>query len=246
MTGGRRAYVQAPWTVVSPRRWREFQVCPRRYHNRYVLNLPEDDQFGEPARLGLAVHEELHARHDRPGRHDDSGLVRDDLPPQPRLLEAVRRHLELCPASGRTDPTYVGGELERYWLLRRDRILVSGRLDALWRCADGTLEVHDYKTGSAPDGDAQRFAIQTYALLAATTLPRPPGVRVVIERLLGEHHGAAVTVADGPFLRAALEAVRHAGSVLAGKGFAATPSPVTCGRCSYRAICPAGVAPPVP
>lgn len=226
-----------PLVVVGPTRRRIFDLCPRRFRNEHLLGVPSDTAEPAPASVGRVVHEELAARHEDPESHDDGRMVTGEAvrAAGPVADAAVRAHQRLCP---RGRARYLGGEVALSWAPARERLLLSGRVDALWEHPDGTLEVRDYKTGVVPTRLRDDFAVGVYGLLVAARRPRPPGIVVSYERLVGEPAVVSVVV-DRELLAAALDTVRgFAARLRAERSFAATPSPPVCRVCPYAPTCP--------
>ncbi|MDP8978019.1 MAG: PD-(D/E)XK nuclease family protein, partial [Actinomycetota bacterium] len=133
---------------------------------------------------------------------------------------------------------YLGGEVVLSWAPARERILLSGRVDALWEHPDGTVEARDYKTGVVPGDLRGDFAAGAYALLVAARRPRPPRIVVSYERLTGQPAVVSVVV-DRQLLAGALDAVRSfAAHLRAERAYAAAPSPPVCRMCPYAGTCP--------
>lgn len=222
--------------ILNATRIRSFLACPRRFFLAYVLNLVGDEVDSDASVLGHAVHRELYERHREFERHDDEGVVANDVPFDSFVTSRVAGHKGLCPA--RTGATYLGGEVDLRWLLRSKNLLVTGRADALWRHDDGTLELRDYKTGHCPDSLEDDFAAQLYLLLAATHPLRPSSVRVVYERL-GPQPLTVTLEGSEPRITAVVAALRTlADRIRQERAFEATPSDLHCNSCSFRGICP--------
>lgn len=224
--------------IVSPSRLRDFHGCRQRFHLTHVLGLRDaPDEAEHPGTgIGLHVHAELDARHRHPDRHDDPDPVDPDTPDDPAVRRAVQSHLALCP-TGRA--TYVGGELDLRWYLPSKAVLVTGRVDALWRYPDGTLEVRDYKTGSVPEHLEDDPGALLYAALAAAQPPVSPRVRVVYERLGGERPGIVSLEADARLLqRAHRSVVELAEQMRRERLFPPSPHPTRCHFCPFAASCP--------
>ena len=225
--------------VLSASRIRDFTECPRRFFLAHVLRVPlAESSPGDAAELGLAAHAELFARHADMARHDSPGIVSEHVPNDPWIIGRVAAHGEVCPLE---DAEYLGGELDMRWLNRRKAVLVTGRVDALWRHRDGTVEVRDYKTGrgaSRVEDLADDLGALVYLLLGAA-VPGTRRVRVTYE-LLGEETARVVSLDASPTLIAdAISLVETtADRIRRERNFAATPSASMCGRCSYRSLCP--------
>jgi RecB family exonuclease len=235
--------------VLNASKLKDFATCPRRYFLGSVLKLARaDTDEGGRAQLGSAVHAELFARHEDMHTHDNLEPVDGSLGLTPAAMTMVRRHRALCPA--KLDPrlgagpsgdeaTYLGGERDLHWLIIRRAVLVTGRIDALWRHRDGTIEVRDYKTGACPESLAEDIGAQIYLLLAANLPERPTKIRVTYESL-GRDEPQAVSIdADRSILANALRLVtEHAEHIRKERTFPAYPSAIACGTCPYQHLCP--------
>ncbi len=231
--------------VLNASKLKDFATCPRRYFLGSVLKLARaDTDEGGRAQLGSAVHAELFARHEDMHTHDNSEPVDGSLGLTQTAMSMVRRHLELCPShpkhheSGET-ARYLGGERDLHWLIIRRALLITGRIDALWRLPDGTIEVRDYKTGACPDSLEEDIGAQIYLLLAANLPERPTNIRVTYESL-GRDEGQTVSIdATHSNLAQALRLVTdHAEHIRKERTFPAYPSVVACGTCPYAHLCP--------
>lgn len=235
--------------VLNASKLKDFATCPRRYFLGSVLKLARaDTDEGGRAQLGSAVHAELFARHEDMHTHDSSEPVDGSLGLTPTALSMVRRHRELCPAipsrSGQNDesagtPVYLGGERDLHWLIIRRAVLVTGRVDALWRYPDGTIEVRDYKTGTCPESLDDDIGAQIYLLLAANLPERPTKIRVTYESLGRDEPQAISIEANRTVLANALSLVtEHAEHIRKERSFPAFPSVTACGTCPYQHLCP--------
>jgi CRISPR/Cas system-associated exonuclease Cas4 (RecB family) len=231
--------------VINASKLKDFATCPRRYFLGSVLKLARaDTDEGGRAQLGSAVHAELFARHEDMYTHDSSEPVDGSLGLTPTALSMVRRHRELCPSNPKHHepdeaPQYLGGEQDLHWLIIRRAVLITGRVDALWRYADGTIEVRDYKTGTCPDSLDEDIGAQIYLLLAANLPERPTKIRITYESL-GRDEGQTVSLdATRANLGQALELVtNHAEHIRKERTFPAYPSTTACGTCAFCHLCP--------
>ncbi len=243
--------------VVSASKLRDFQSCRQRFHLAHVLGLRGDGDVDDRGTgPGLHVHAELHARHARPQSHDDPEHSNEETPDDPVVNRAVRAHIELCPGD---NAEYLGGEIDLRWFAPGKALLITGRVDAMWRYPDGTLEVRDYKTGAVPDVLDNEPGALLYALLAATqplgtqplgtqplgTQPFGTGgpVRVVYERLSGERPGIVSLDVTADVLTRARRAVFDlADDIRRERQFPASPHPARCRMCPFVSTCPEGRA----
>lgn len=224
--------------VVNATRLRDFRLCRRRFYLRSVLSIAGDDDLdiGDGVTQGLAVHAELYARHADFARHDDEVGVDPETASDSWVLARARNHRALCPADR---AVYGGGEVDLRWFVARKALLLTGRADALWRYPDGTCEIRDYKSRGCPEALDDDDGALVYALLAAAQPERPPQVRVVFEALGGDEPRVATLDVDATVLRRARDRVyAFLDALRVEKRFDATPSPVACGTCPYRRLCP--------
>ncbi len=248
--------------VLTASRLREFELCRRRYFLARVLNLRGEgnpdaslDPAGElptgqfdrggvsAATIGSYVHEELHARHSNPGVHHQLQQVRTDQPPTPAVGRAVQRHIDLCP--GQDGAEYLGGELDLRWFIPGKATLVNGRIDALWRHSDGTIEVRDYKTGSPLTDLSDDTGALIYAILVAAHYPGTP-ILVTYEYLGNEPEAQADRLVSLQVTRQHLVAARQRidtaiARIRTEQHFPATPSEHVCRWCPFRSNCDAAV-----
>ena len=224
--------------VLNASRIRVFDDCPRQFFLRWVVGLEgEDTDDHGLAAAGREVHAELHTRHREPERHDDASAVDPDGSSDPWVLARVRAHRDLCPGA---DAEYLGGEIDLRWLIVRKSILITGRVDALWRYSDGTVEVRDYKTSSCPDDLTEERSAWLYLLLAASAVAgQPSRVRVAFEALGGEAAHVVTLEGTPEILRRAYNLVIGiAERIRTEQQFEAAPSLAKCGRCAFRSACP--------
>lgn len=231
--------------VLNASKLKDFATCPRRYFLGSVLKLARaDTDEGGRAQLGSAVHAELFARHENMHTHNSSEPVDGSLGLTQSAMSMVRRHLELCPSHPKhreleETACYLGGERNLHWLIIRRALLITGRIDALWRLPDGTIEVRDYKTGACPDSLGEDIGAQIYLLLAANLPERPTKIRVTYESL-GRNEAQTVSIdATHSNLTQALRLVTdHAEHIRKERTFPAYPSVMACGTCPYAHLCP--------
>ncbi len=224
--------------VLSASRIRAFNSCPRRFYLAHVLKVPAEDTDTDASVLGHAVHRELYERHRHPELHNAVGVIADDVPLDSFITSRIAAHSMLCPHTVSGDATYLGGEVDLRWLVRSKNMLIVGRADALWRHADTTLELRDYKTGQCPDDLDNDLPALVYLLLAATHASRPKAVRVTYERL-GPNPSLIALDATADKLRRTIETLKNlADKIRKERTFLATPSESGCASCPYSESCP--------
>jgi CRISPR/Cas system-associated exonuclease Cas4 (RecB family) len=244
-------FATAPGLIsISPWRLKEDAACPRRAYYTHVLALRSNgagmiDGFDadDTTLIGREAHAELHARHLDGADHDAVGIVRDDAVMDPSVVTMVERavsnHRALCPSID--GATYLAGELDLRWFIKRKLILVRGRVDALWRGTDGVLEVRDYKTGrTAPDTIADDPAPGIYGLLVRAQWPDVE-VRVVYELLSGDSPRPFEIDVTVELQRQSIQLILDMVERLRrDRTFPPNPLPVRCQRCPYTRSCPEG------
>lgn len=229
--------------VLNASRMRDFDECPRRFLLRHVLRLAGDDEHIDDtsAAAGRNVHAELRARHDEPDQHDAIGPVDAEGTGDPWVIGRARAHIALCP---RDRADYVGGEIDLRWLIARKNLLITGRVDAIWRHLDGMVEVRDYKTGVCPESLHDDIGASLYLLLASAALPHNGHVRITYEALAGDQPRTFHLDATTANLRRSYDLViSFAERIRVEKSFVARPSTSTCVRCSFSSMCPYAVSP---
>lgn len=234
------AFQSAPGVlIISASRLRRFRECKLRYHLEFLLGLRPDADLetdGDRASgYGLQTHHELFLRHEDPARHDDASVL-DPGPFDDLVASAADRHRLLCP--GQDGLTYLGGELELKWLYSLKLVLITGRVDALWQADDGSIEVHDYKTGPVNHDIEDDEGTLMYALLAAANFPGKP-IRIVYEFLGGEHPESVSVEVNADLLRRAVSIlIETAQAIRREQDFRPTAHVSHCRSCPYRMTCP--------
>ena len=237
------AFQSAPGVLVlSASRLRRFRECKQRYHLEFLLGLrPDanvDPDVDRASGYGMQAHNELFLRHETPGRHDDLPVI-EAGPYDELVASAVRKHRNICP--GQDGHEYLGGEIDLKWFLSLKLVLLTGRVDAVWRRDDGTIEVHDYKTGPVVEDIDNDEGTLIYALLAAATYPGSP-LRIVYEYLGGEHPvEVGVAVTTDHLRRAQSLILATAEQIRREQLFPPSPHLTHCRSCPYRNACPDAV-----
>ncbi len=234
------AFQSAPGVLVlNASRLRRFHECKQRYHLEFLLGLRPDTDVEPDADLssgyGLQVHGELFRRHAEPLLHDEPSIIDPGAYDQ-QVISAIRRHDMICP--GARGDTYLGGELDLKWLYSLKLVLLTGRVDALWSTSDGTIEIHDYKTGPVNHHIDDDEGTLIYGLLAAATYPTKR-LRVVYEYLGGEQPVEVTVDITADHLRRAVQLiVATAEAIRTEQSFSPNPHPIHCRSCPYRRSCP--------
>ncbi len=251
----RSAFVAGQRATFSFSQLEEYLDCPERFRLRHVVGLPTPPHHA--LSYGRALHEAVAWFHLQ--------VARGETPTEPALLEAFERawspegflsreHEEARFAGGLdalrrfrvqqlADPAPVAA-VERPFDFELDGVRLRGRMDRLDRAAAGSSIV-DYKSSDVRD---QRKAdekardslqLQVYALAhqAATgELPHNMRLHFLDSGVVGR------TAPDVARLERARAKIAQAVAGIAAQQFAAKPSPVGCGYCPFRQICPSSAA----
>ena len=236
--------------AISPSGIDDWERCPRLYLNRHLLRLPASDG-GTGAALGNLVHDLLRYLHGLGDCHDEglqhTTLENHGCESNTTVGSMLRHHAARCPSPA----TALGHELEVVRISRGAPIWIgTGRLDAVW-VHDGILDVRDYKTGKARDGNlSEDTRARLQAWLAAPLAPELR-VRVRYEHLADD--GGSDPVEYEPDaddlariesdLNATVETIRQCASR---EEFVGVHEVETCRTCSYRSICPGSASPATP
>jgi PD-(D/E)XK nuclease superfamily len=225
--------------VLNASRLRRFRECKQRYHLEFLLGLRPDTDVEPDADIasgyGLQVHGELFQRHADPLLHNAETIV-DPGPYDQQVINAIRRHATICP--GEQGSTYLGGELDLKWLYSLKLVLVTGRVDALWSHPNGTIEIHDYKTGPVNHHIDDDEGTLIYALLAAAMYPGKR-LRVVYEYLGGEQPVEVTVDITADHLRRAFHLITSTAEAIRREpSFPPNPHPMHCRSCPYQRSCP--------
>ncbi|HEX2142582.1 MAG TPA: ATP-dependent DNA helicase, partial [Candidatus Limnocylindria bacterium] len=230
----------------------DYLECPARYRYSHVIRIPTP--ASHQMAYGRALHAAVQAFHRR--QLAGGSMTLDELHVElDAAWESVgfltRQHEEARRGAARL-------ALERFWTeqqadparpvaveqefavqLGRDR--VRGRYDRVDHDADGRVVITDYKTADVRDpATANRRAreslqLSIYALAHEAQHGRPPD-EVALHFLDSGLLGRAVPSARR--LAKATEQVVEVGEAIRGARFEATPSPMKCGFCPFREICP--------
>lgn len=215
-----------------------FTRCARQFHWSVIRPLPR--RGSAAATIGTIVHRWIETRHGPQGVLLDE-TVSVDGGDGPNIVAALKdsfaasRYAEFVPAAAEAPfELVVAGHL------------IRGRVDAVYRHADGTLEVVDFKTGRPPsEGDpSAETQLLIYAVAAVDAWSeQPANVRATYLYLQSDGSPAVATAVE-----VSADRITEARATLAkamqriDAGDAATNPGAWCTRCDYQKICPA--APP--
>jgi DNA helicase-2/ATP-dependent DNA helicase PcrA len=232
----------------------DYLGCPERYRLRHVVGLPTPAHHA--LSYGRAMHAAVASFHLRAARGE---------PPEDALLADFQRawspegflsrdHEEARFAAGQralkrfreqqlAEPPRVVA-VERPFEFGLGDVRVRGRIDRIDRDPEGSVIV-DYKSSDVRDqrraNDRARDSLQLQ--IYALALERESGslpARMKLHFLDSGVVGA--TTPERGRLERAQQKARDAAAGIAASAFEATPSPIVCGYCPFRQICPSSAA----
>ena len=250
-------------TIYSHSRLSSFENCPKQFHFRYVLKIPQESE-GIEAFVGKRVHEVLERLHE----FADRGM----LPPLEKVLARYRalwethfdaeririvrsevplsHYLELGERCLRNyyrsqypfdEGTTLG--LEERVLFDLDeagRYRFQGIIDRLTRAADGVIEIHDYKTGQRVPSQAildrdRQLALYQLGLMERYGADQP--MRLVWHYVAsGKQRSSQRSAQQLEELRTAT--IDRIDGIQGESSYRPQKQPL-CSWCEYKSICPA-------
>jgi len=153
----------------SMSRLREYEMCPRRFHFRYVQKLPEIIE--SPGKFGKTVHEAIAAAlKSEDWKNIIANLDFEQIPEAERMIQAaIQWSYQLGEIVGIETKFAID---EDYNLVDFDdpKAFLRGIVDLITKQPDGSLAVWDWKTGYATP---KLFQIMLYAYVIQKALNRP-------------------------------------------------------------------------
>ena len=229
--------------------------CPERYRLRHVVGLPTPSHHA--LTYGSAMHQAVAAFHLSRGRGEPLN--------EAELLEVFarswspdgflsREHEEARFAAGRealrrfhraqmATPSDVVA-VERPFVFKLDELSIRGRMDRVDQGRDGAVIV-DYKAsdvrdqGKADDRARDSLQLQVYALAHEAewgSLPHEVQLHFLDSGVVGAARP------DEARLEKARAKLRSAAAGIRNGNFEPRPSPISCGFCPFRQICPSSAA----
>ncbi len=225
-----------------------YLTCPLKYKFTRVFGIPQESTINQ--RFGILIHNVLERFHKDAGE-DEDGLERlmdlfeagwrrsgfgssdDELQFRDRARAAMRLYWER-ERDAEGEPVW----LERKFDIKIGPHHVRGRVDRVDRLPDGSHELIDYKTGERKseadlESDLQ-LALYRLAAREAWDVEATTGSYYYV---LDAEKVAAPTKPDDA--ERVERTVLEVGEGVLSQDFEPRPSPVTCGWCDYRLICPA-------
>lgn len=246
--------------VYSHSRISSFENCPLQYKYRYIDRIPKS-QEGIEAFVGKLVHEVLEALYsDLPAarakdaawwRAQFTSLWERKWSPEVRIVRETmtaddyRQLGERCVERFvATHHPFEGGEViaceekVEFALDPGGRYRMLGFIDRIDRVGPGSLEIHDYKTGSLPRGGALRNDRQLtlYEIALRQRWPDTVEVRHVWHYLAHEKQFVEQRDRDG-LKRVRLETIEAIRRIESTTKFHPKRTAL-CGWCDYQSICP--------
>lgn len=251
--------------VYSHSRLSSFENCPRQFYYRYVEKVPVETESIE-AFLGKRVHEVL----ERLNRFVERGMVPSLAkvvarfrtlwdehfdPDRVRIVraenppESYRESGERCLANHyRRHYPFDADEslgIEQHVAFTLDaegRYRMQGIVDRVARARDGTIEIHDYKTGRFVPSQQTLDQDRQLALYQLALAPRygDAPMRLVWHYLLRDQTRVSTRTSE-QLDRLRADTAARIDQIEAERDFDTRPSAL-CGWCEFRSICPASGA----
>lgn len=240
-----------------------FETCPKKYHYRYELHLPEPPNAHMS--FGISLHNTLKdfglALIDRQQKSAQSAVAEEfytdaDLAVLRRCFEANWSPFGYSSkADVESNKEQAWECLEKFfdaekklnripWSVERSfscdlgALTMSGRIDRIDKLPDGTYEIIDYKSGKSSSYNIKKdLQLSIYALAARDSLNITVSKYTLYFLETGEQLSAGRSESDIELCR---EELLNATASIAQSNFEATPG-FHCGFCPYRMICPDAV-----
>jgi RecB family exonuclease len=234
-----------------------YETCPLKFKIRYDWRVPEEAtaalQFGGIMHALLKQYFDEGNAGNPPG--DEQMLARFraefantkiDDPTQRMLYErdGLRQLADFLAARRADAGTFEVLSTEKQFRVEIAGVTVTGRIDRIDRCADGVIQVVDYKTGKAKDEKDAKDSLQLsiYALAVPKIDPQLVPGRLVLYNLVT--NGSVPTKRTPEALRKAEDKVRDVAARIRGGDFEPKPG-FHCKWCGYKDLCPATEESPV-
>jgi DNA helicase II / ATP-dependent DNA helicase PcrA len=230
-----------------------FTTCPLQYKYRYMIKIPVPPSAA--LTFGDTIHKTVHAFYE---------LVKSgDHPTKETLLRLLDDHWSSIGYGGKQyedkmkvhgkelligffdkgyDPNVVPTVLEEPFKIKiTPALTLGGKIDRIDTLADGTIEIIDYKTGTAPKSrDVTRDPqLTVYALSASTGgMFHTPPKKVIVSFYFFEDQQKVTAVRTKEELEAAKKDIAEKAAAIERSDFAPTPGK-HCDFCEFRLICEA-------
>lgn len=237
--------VRQPVKYLSYSQLSTFETCPLQYKYRYILRIPIPPSAA--LTFGDTMHRTMHAFYElvRQGAHPTkSALVRllDDhwqrLGYRDRVYEEkMKRHgVELLEGffDKGYDPKVIPTALEEPFKLRiTPTLTLGGKIDRVDTLPDGTIEIIDYKTGTAPKtrDPSKDMQLSVYAMAAGAE-------KVVVSFYFFESQQKVTASRTKEQLAEARKEIAKRADEISRSDFRPTPGK-HCDFCEFRLICEA-------
>ncbi|MFP5224011.1 MAG: ATP-dependent DNA helicase [Actinomycetota bacterium] len=207
-------------------------ACPLRFHWSFVRPLPR--RPSPAARVGTIVHDWIAERHEPQLRLLDP---EEFAPSKPEGRVATLRERFASTRFGDSPPTYI----EHPFAMSVGGRIIQGRIDAVYVAKDGSSEIIDWKTGSAPaQMGAERWQMELYALALQRILGLDPAKMTATFVYLGDDPVIERSVEVRPADQIEADLLERLALIEAG-GKEPTPGP-GCGHCDFLVVCAQGRA----
>ncbi|MCX6791780.1 MAG: UvrD-helicase domain-containing protein [Candidatus Gottesmanbacteria bacterium] len=237
--------IRQPISYLSYSQLDTFMTCPLQYRYRYILRIPVPPSaalsFGDTMHKTIRAFYELVRAGAHPAKQDLLRLLDDHWSRigygDKKYEEKMKRHgrelLEGFYVKG-YDPKVVPTGLEEPFKLKiTPTLTLGGKIDRIDTRRDGTMEIIDYKTGTAPKARDPKKDLQltVYAMAGGSD-------KVIVSFYFFEDQTKVSATRTKEQLKAAKEEIARKADEISRSDFRATPGKY-CDFCEFRLICEA-------
>ncbi|MCX6793678.1 MAG: PD-(D/E)XK nuclease family protein, partial [Candidatus Gottesmanbacteria bacterium] len=237
--------VRQPVTYLSYSQLDTFLTCPLQYRYRYILRIPVPPSaalsFGDTMHKTIRAFYELVRSRAHPTKQDLLRLLDDHWS---RIGYGDKKYEEKMKRHGREllegffdkgyDPKVIPTSLEEPFKLRiTPTLTLGGKIDRIDMRQDGTMEIIDYKTGTAPKTRDPKKDLQltVYAMAGSAE-------KVIVSFYFFEGQTKVSSTRTKEQLAAAKEEIAKRADEISRSDFHPTPGKY-CDFCEFRLICEA-------
>ena len=229
-----------------------FMTCPLQYKYRYILRIPVPPSaaltFGDTMHKTIRAFYELVRQGGHPTKATLVKLLTDNwqhIGYRDRTYEEkMKRHgVELLEGffDKGYDPNVIPTSLEEPFKIRiTPTLTLGGKIDRIDTLADGTKEIIDYKTGTAPRGrdPAKDLQLTVYAMAGGPPDGEASAPKVIVSFYFFEDQEKRSGTRTQAQLTAAKEEIAKRADEISRSDFRPTPGR-HCDFCEFRLICEA-------
>jgi DNA helicase-2/ATP-dependent DNA helicase PcrA len=229
-----------------------FMTCPLQYRYRYILRIPVPPSavlsFGDTMHKTIRAFYELVKIGAHPTKQDLLRLLDDHWS---RLGYGDKKYEEKMKRHGRElligfyakgyDPKVVPTSLEETFKLKiTPTLTLGGKIDRIDTLKDGTMEIIDYKTGTAPKARDPKKDLQltVYAMAGGLASPLGGSEKVIVSFYFFEDQKKISATRTKEQLAAAKDEIAKCADEISRSDFRPTAGKY-CDFCEFRLICEA-------